>query len=158
MKKIFVFDFDNTLIHTDARIKITNGKESRYTDSYGYALNEGEYYDYSEFDDIEYIRAGKDTFLIYLVQEVHAENHDIYILTARGPKSIPGISEYLSRHGVVAKDIICLNGENSLITAQKKRDVLLTLMDSCDKLYYYDDSHENINHAPVHPKMRSYKI
>jgi len=162
MKKAFVFDFDFTLAVTDCRIfvKSTEGTivdrldAADYND---YKLKENEYFDYVEFRCDKKITEACATFLIHLAKEVHDEDHDVYVLTARGEACADAIKIFMKEHGIETKFVYCV-GDREDDIEKEKRKVLLTLIEPYDKIYVYDDNENNINHVPDHPKIRKYLI
>ena len=161
MRKAFVFDFDDTLATTTARIKVMDGAglvtHVQPRDFSNFKLNVGEYFDFTEFRDDRFIKDADPTFLMYLAQEVSEEDQDVYILTAREDDSADAIQSFLATHNVNAKTIHCVGGTKETIP-EKKREMLLTIMAKYDKIYYYDDSPDNIETAPEGDKIRKYKV
>ena len=162
MRKAFVFDFDDTLATTTARIKVMSGAFGLVThvqprDFSNFQLNRGEYFDFTEFRDDRFIKDANPTFLIHLAKEVSEENQDVYILTARGDDSADAIQSFLASYNVNAKTIHCVGGTQKNIP-QKKREMLLTIMEKYDKIYYYDDSYDNIEGAPEGDNIRKYQV
>jgi len=160
MKKAFVFDFDDTLAFTDAHIvvhgrdcewhKLTPGEFNRYE------LQDGEWFDFSEFNNPDYILNGKPTKLVQLACEVYCEGHSLFILTARKDSIADAIQEFLSQFGIKATAVHCVGDHGSDI-ARSKRTVLLTIMESYDKIYFYDDDESNIE-AAQEIGVKSYKV
>jgi len=161
MRKAFVFDFDDTLATTTARIKVMDGAglvtHVQPRDFSNFKLNVGEYFDFTEFRDDRFIKDADPTFLMYLAQEVSEEDQDVYILTAREDDSADAIQSFLATHNVNAKTIHCVGGTKETIP-EKKREMLLTIMAKYDKIYYYDDSPDNIESAPNGDNIRKYKV
>jgi acid phosphatase class B len=160
MKKAFVFDFDDTLAFTDAHVlvmgpefgwhRLTPAEFNRYE------LQDGERFDFSEFNNPEYILNGKPTKLVQLASEVYAEGHDLFILTARKDSIADAIQEFLSQFGIKATAVHCV-GDHGTDVARSKRTVLLTIMESYDKIYFYDDDESNIE-AAQEIGVKSYKV
>ena len=161
MRKAFVFDFDDTLATTTARIKVMDGAglvtHVQPRDFSNFKLNVGEFFDFTEFRDDRFIKDADPTFLMYLAQEVSEENQDVYILTAREDDSADAIQSFLASYNVNAKTIHCVGGTQKNIP-QKKREMLLTIMAKYDKVYYYDDSCDNIEGAPEGDNIRKYQV
>ena len=161
MRKAFVFDFDDTLATTTARIKVMDGAglvtHVQPRDFSNFKLNRGEFFDFTEFRDDRFIKDADPTFLMYLAQEVSEEDQDVYILTAREDDSADAIQSFLASYNVNAKTIHCVGGTQKNIP-QKKREMLLTIMQKYDKIYYYDDSSDNIESAPEGDNIRKYKV
>lgn len=156
MKKAFVFDFDDTLATTDASVLVHGVGgccvgyiiELSASDFNNYKLKSGERFDFSEFRCPHLVENGKPTELIRLAQDVYGENHSVYILTARSNDVADAISKFLHVHKIKAKQIICLgdkNNNNSI--ADSKRTSLYTIMQSYDKIYFYDDNKKNVEVA-----------
>ena len=83
-----------------------------------------------------------------LAQDVYEEQHSVYILTARGNDVADAISKFLFVHKIKAKQIICLgDSDNNDSIADSKRTVLHTIMQSYDKIYFYDDNKTNVELA-----------
>ena len=159
MKKAFVFDFDDTLAFTDACIILhDNGSRHWLTPAEfnGYELQDGEHFDFTEFKNPEYILNGRPTKLVELAKEVYNEGHDLFILTARGDSIADAIQEFLSQFGVRATAVHCVGDHGSDI-ARSKRKALLTIMESYDKIYFYDDDESNIA-AAQEIGVKSYKV
>lgn len=161
MRKAFVFDFDDTLATTTARIKVMDGAglvtHVQPRDFSSFHLKTNEYFDFTEFRDDRFIKDANPTFLMHLAQEVSEEDQDVYILTAREDDSADAIQSFLASYNVNAKTIHCVGGTQKNIP-QKKREMLLTIMAKYDKIYYYDDSSDNIEGAPEGDNIRKYQV
>ena len=160
MKKAFVFDFDDTLAFTDAHI-VVHGQDCEWhkltPDEFNrYELQDGEWFDFSEFNDAEYILNGKPTKLVRLASEVYREGHDLFILTARNDSVADAIQDFLSRFGIKATAVHCVGDDGSDIS-KNKRKVLLTIMEAYDKIYFYDDDQKNVE-AAQEIGVKSYKV
>ena len=160
MKKAFVFDFDDTLAFTDAHI-VVHGQDCEWhkltPDEFNrYELQDGEWFDFSEFNDAEYILNGKPTKLVRLASEVYCEGHDLFILTARNDSVADAIQDFLNRFGIKATAVHCVGDDGSDI-AKNKRKVLLTIMEAYDKIYFYDDDQKNVE-AAQEIGVKSYKV
>ena len=163
MKKCFIFDLDDTLVKTNAKVIVRRGSENEIICKLTpkqfdvFELEEEEFFDFTEFRADNFIKEGKETFLIHLAKEVYDEGHDVYILTAREEDSAEAIEFFLGRFDIKAKTIYCVGGSEQK-TSQEKRKVLLTLMEGYDKIFFYDDSQENIEKAPSCEKIRKYHL
>lgn len=168
MNKCFVFDFDDTIATTTARIIVKSKHPLQHfkeqTLEYltpsqfsSYELKEGEWFDFNEFRDSKFIQNANPTFLIHLAQEVDNEGHDVYILTAREDDSSDAIAEFLSQFNVHPKTIHCVGGTKETIP-QRKHDILMMLIRNYSKVYFYDDCKNNIDNAPEHENFRKYKV
>jgi phosphoserine phosphatase len=163
MKKAFVFDFDDTLANTFCKVivcdrdgwpvEVLSPKEFNT-----HTLESGHYYDFSEFRDEIFIHAAVPTFLIALAQEVSREDHSVFILTARDASVSDAIRMWLLSHDVEVNTIFCAGEACSGETiAEKKAEYLMNLMEIYDKVYFYDDSSENVS-VYHHLRLRSYQV
>lgn len=147
MRKAFVFDFDDTIATTDCRVIVRNGRAgyraltpAQYNE---HTLGANEVYDLSEFRKLI---NPVPKFLIHLTKEVHDEQHDVYILTARGGAAADAIRHFLSSHGIEAKEIICV-GDSPKETHQAKQEELRRIDENYDRTYFWDDHIENVQAA-----------
>jgi hypothetical protein len=163
MKKAFVFDFDDTLATTDCKVLVRNSgphwhlKELTPAEYNEYELKENEYFDYAQFQCGQRISEGCATLLMDLAKEVHDEDHDVYILTARSSVCADAIEAFLALHGIKPKFVFCV-GDHRKAIEEEKRNVLLTLLQGYDRLYFYDDYENNINSAPDDSRIRKYLV
>jgi hydroxymethylpyrimidine pyrophosphatase-like HAD family hydrolase len=162
MNKAFVFDFDDTLATTDAltlvRTHVHGNVVGRLTPQQmnTHKLPPKCYYDFREFEDDTFVQQANPLWLLALVKEVHAEGHPVFILTARQHMVSDAIYVWLKKHGVEAATVCCVGGGEDTIPISKKR-VLLDIVEKHDKVYFYDDSEENVN-IFRHEKLRSYQV
>lgn len=154
MKKAFVFDFDDTLATTECSIRVVrkSPKLQRYKltpeQFLTYELRHDEEFDFSEFCSKEFIHNANPTFLMNLAQEVYAEDHAVYVLTARDDGVAEAIAEFLLKHNVKPINIFCVGSrDEKLDIATEKKKVLSTLTQAFDIVYFYDDHPENCNLA-----------
>lgn len=166
MRKAFIFDFDDTLAVTDAKIRVfrdCHPWSERFVASLSprefssYELKTGEHFDFSEFKDDRFIKDADPTFLMHLAQEVSGEYQDVFILTAREDDSADAIQSFLANYHVKAKTIHCVGGTKETIP-QKKKEILLAIAQLYDKIYYYDDCAKNIESVPDASNIRKYKV
>ena len=149
--KAFVFDFDDTLAFTDAKVHVLSPsrlvrKALTPQEFNTHTLREGESFDFSEFDKASFILNSKPTKLIDLVKDVFSEGHSVFILTARNDCVASAIAQFLALHGVVAREVHCVGGW-SLDIAKAKRKVLLSIIENFDKVWFFDDDARNIELA-----------
>jgi FMN phosphatase YigB (HAD superfamily) len=166
-KKAFVFDFDDTLAFTDAGVLVlgpggVGGAARRITkrltaaEFNTYELQKDEEFDFSQFKNPEYILNGKPTKLVELAKEVYGEGHGLFILTARSNSIADAIQEFLSEFGIRATAVHCV-GDEGLDISRNKRKVLLTIMESYNKIYFYDDDAANVE-AAQEIGVKSYQV
>ena len=163
MDKAFVFDFDDTLAKTKCKIRVRRRGKKKVIrkitpeEFNSYELKDSEYFDFGEFRSSKFIRSAKPLELLELAKEVCEESHSVYILTAREDDVSDAITAWLKAHGVEPKTVYCVGGDKVSIS-KNKRKVLLSIMKSYDKIYFYDDSPDNINSAPSGKKIKKYKV
>jgi|TARA_R110000824_G_scaffold55138_5_gene152040 phosphoserine phosphatase len=151
IEKAFVFDFDDTLAFTDAKIKVdfssrfTTGSYSLTPAEFNtHTLREGESFDFSDFDKASFILNGTPTKLIDLARDVFSEGHSVFILTARADQASSAIVEFLAIHGVVASEVHCVGSSKGGDIAKAKRKVLLSIIENFDRVWFFDDDDRNI--------------
>jgi len=168
IKKCFVFDFDDTLATTTAKILVWGIRPSGLggqslvgeltpAEFSSYDLKDDEEFDFSQFRDDKFIQDASPTWLMSLAEEVDSEGHDIYILTAREDDSADAIAEFLSGFNVHPKMIHCVGGTKNSIP-KRKHDILMMLINNYDKTYFYDDCSVNIEYAPSEKNFRKYQV
>ena len=141
--KLTIFDFDDTLILSNANIRITHGDGSKEVlSSHEYAKYKerpGDKFDYSEFDEYPENATLIDDSFRSLKSAMGSEG-DVIILTAR-QNPVP-VEQFLSDHGVTGIDIV---GVGSSDPMQKARHVLsLVKDDKYDLVHVYEDNFKNI--------------
>lgn len=155
--KAFVFDFDDTLARTSCMVGVTvDGKVVKQLtpgEYNSYKLENGECFDYSDFDKI-ISPVLLETF--NLAKKVYAENHAVYVLTARGTRAKNAIVEFMSQHGIEAKEVYCV-GDSTNAIEYEKRVVLMAIMETYGKTYFYDDHGANVEEAKK-IGVKSYKV
>ena len=129
MKKAFVFDFDETLAHTDA--VVLDGTEDKF----------------AEFNNPLTVLKGTPLHLMVLAKEVYDEGHSVFVLTARNRCVSEAIAEFMSYDGIVANEIHCVGANVNVNVAKAKRRVLLSIIENHDLVYFYDDDEKNIELA-----------
>ena len=127
--KAFVFDFDETLAHTNA--VVLDGTEDKF----------------AEFKDPLTILKGTPLELMILAKEVYDEGHSVFVLTARNDCVSDAIAEFLSYDGIIANEIHCVGSHANVDVAKSKRRVLLSIIENYDVVYFYDDDETNIELA-----------
>ena len=144
-KKLSIFDFDDTLVSTNAKIHIThfNNKNETLTPAeYAvYTPQEGDEFDFSEFDgplkDPEIIKKNFKLFLQVLNKSRRGRR--TAILTAR-ENPVP-VKNFFKENGIEGIEIVALGSSNpqdkaNWIEQQAKK--------GWDDIRFMDDSHKNI--------------
>jgi hypothetical protein len=164
LKKCFIFDFDFTLAKTECKITVTH-KDGSITklnpaEFNTYKYQDGDAFDYTEFDQII---GPQELPLMVLARQLCVEGHTVFVLTARGIEAKNPIIRYLRSQGVHLHEICCIGSSSSsssekIDVAAKKREWLLTIAESYDKIFFYDDCQEIIDAASTVDKTKVYKI
>ena len=153
MKKAFVFDFDDTLATTNCKVEVRQ-TDLYFGDSFKvqeltpsefntYKLKEGEWFSFEQFKDILNPVALP---LVDFAKEVSQENHNVFILSARPSEAVNPITEFLRSLDIKVKSVICVGGKPINI-AKEKRIVLMSIIETHDVVYFYDDDKTNIQEA-----------
>lgn len=153
--KLLIFDVDDTLIHTSAKIWVMKGGKriktltnSEYND---YKLKSGEEFDYREFNDPKILN--KETFTKYwstLKHEYHDGTH-ISILTARNDADM--VRRFFLRNGIDIKaELVFAVGDPRLgltgSVQEKKAKVIRDLVAlGYRTLVFFDDNEGNLKAA-----------
>lgn len=142
-KKLWVFDFDDTLVKTDAKVHVHNSGNSFDLTPGEFAVYEkqnGDVFDYSDFQKLINPRAVK--WVNKILHNVHAHHGPevITILSARC--SAEPIEKFLHDAGLKGIEVIALNSAEPEVKALwiKSR----VIRDQYDTVEYFDDSHKNI--------------
>jgi len=159
--KAYIFDFDDTLVKTDAKVHVYKGDKkvrSLTPEEFNtYKQEPGERYDMSDFTDPRIIDKARKYKMWPALENISnavkmgRSTSDVYILTARSPKAQLPIHNFLTRQGinVPIENVICVGhddeGEHD-IAADKERE-LKKLKDTYHEIMFFDDSEENIDLA-----------
>jgi FMN phosphatase YigB (HAD superfamily) len=156
--KAYVFDFDDTLVKTDAKVHIyKDGRRiksltpSEYNE---YELKPGETQNVDDFIDPRFILNAQKYKMWPALQNINnarkmgRSTSDIFILTARSPKAKQAIHNFLLREGIdiPLENIITVGYDDGRVhdIASAKERALKELRDRYLNLLFYDDSPENI--------------
>jgi len=158
----YVFDFDDTLFHTDCRIEVKDKKTGKVLKRLSssqfnhYKLGPEEEFDFAEFEDVSRILAGKPAKMLRAAQNISdavasgKSNSVIYVVTARaGRGTEDAITTVLNRHGVsVKRENVYAAGNTARDTgdvpAEKSKIVKSIREKHGGKIMFYDDSSANV--------------
>ena len=143
-KKLRVFDFDDTLVTTDAKVYVTHADNSRSVLTPGeyavYVTRSGDTFDYSEFQMLINPRQIKWTGrIVNNIYRAHGPGGFI-ILTARG-SSAP-VEEFLVDAGLPGVEVVGLGSSDPQAKASWIRERFMS--EKLDELEFFDDSIKNI--------------
>jgi hypothetical protein len=168
-KKSYAFDFDDTLVKTDAKVHIIkNGKriKSLTPEEYNfYKPSKGETTDMSDFADPRIIYNAIKYKMWPALQNINMakksgrSDSDIFILTARSPAAQIPIHNFLKREGIdiPLEHIICIGNDSGEYydIAVRKKEVLHDFANKYDIVHFFDDSEKNIELANKIPGIKS---
>lgn len=160
--KAYIFDFDDTLVKTDAKAHVyRDGRKVKSltpTEFNTYKRSPGETYDMSDFKDPRIILNARKYKMWPALENINSarkmgrSNSDIFILTARTSEAQLPIYNLLTRNGIdIPLENIITVGNSSIkdefdIAAAKEKE-LRKLKDLYANIMFYDDSEENIELA-----------
>lgn len=143
-KKIRVFDFDDTLVKTDAYVIVTdrdgNKKKLSPAEYAVYAKKPGEVFDYSQFHGIMNPRPLKA--IEKILREVIRSGSQAEILTARG--NYEPIKAYLKMRGIEGVFVHALGSSDPKL---KGAHLQALINSGYDFIEFFDDSPKNIEAA-----------
>jgi len=149
VRKIRVFDFDDTLATTKSDVLFTtpDGVEGRLTAEEfamdgARLLSEGYVFDFSEFNKVT---KGKPGPLLDIAKKIQAARgtEDVFVLTARAPEAQVAIKEFLDSVGlnIPLKNITGLGNS----TGEAKAQWLISkAAEGYNDFYFADDAYQNI--------------
>lgn len=151
VKKLRVFDFDDTLVKTDSyvyintakgkKLKLTPGEYAKYT------VQPGDKLDFSDFHAIKNPKPIKTTFEI-LKRMASAET--VYVLTARA--AYKPIYDFIKDSGIRNVYVVALGDSNP----EKKADWIEDMVKNSkyDDVFFIDDSSANVD--AVRKRLKRY--
>lgn len=143
ISKAFVFDFDDTLAETKARVFVkVNGcivKALTSAEFAGYTLADGESFDFSDFENPEHIQNAQERQLAQFARAVVNEGHKAFVLTARKSKVGQAIKIKLN----MEIEVICV-GDKGLAISEYKKEVLSRIAGEYTEVRFYDDDEKNL--------------
>jgi hypothetical protein len=157
-KRAYVFDFDDVLVKTDARVKINlnTGDIKRYTSAEfaNYSFSEGDEIDLTEFRDPKFIWSAKEYKMYDMLERVNKavlegrSSSEVFVLTAREPILRHAIHKYFTDKDISIfvlplKNIITVGGVG-VNTQEAKRAFLVSLLTAGYDVTFFDDDLKNI--------------
>ena len=147
--KLRVFDFDDTLVKSQSKIKVTQPDGSTEHLTPGEYAIEGEdpenEYDFSEFEEvINPQEIEKVTKILRNVINAGTEGREVVILTARRPVSEEAIKDYLEEIGIDTSDItFVLLGDADPLA--KSDWIENKIKEGATDVLFLDDSGKNVD-------------
>lgn len=160
LRKAYIFDFDDTLVKTDARVHVYKaGKflKSLTPEEFNtYQKAPDEEIDVSEFKDPRIIMKAKPFKMWPALQNMDTaikqgrSTSEIFILTARSPIAQTPIYNFFQNNDIdIPEDHIITIGDDigEINIAEEKKKVLQMLKSQFDDITFFDDNPENIKLA-----------
>lgn len=156
-KTICVFDLDDTLVKTDAKIKVYHKETGDLLHALtpgefnGYVLMHGHLLDFEDFNDLQILLAGD------LIRENvnklkrYAEKYPIGMITARGHRA--SVLEFIYEKGLpIREDLVFVindpkEPEEGSISEKKSKAFEKLINMGYEHFIYYDDDEENLQAA-----------
>jgi FMN phosphatase YigB (HAD superfamily) len=167
-KKAYIFDLDDTLIKTPAKIHVyRNGTfiKSLTPKEYNFYKHQpSDKLDFKDFLDGEMILKAKKYTVWPVIRNVsnaikeERSTSEIYILTARDQTVKSYIYEFLKRNGIEIefKNIITMgDGKGHFDIADEKRKILEQLRKKYDEIIIFDDNPKTIQLAASIPGIKT---
>lgn len=171
LNKLFVFDFDDTLVSSESIVTINHntGETTRIGSAAfaHYKSSVGDEIDFTDFNDVtnpRLIKKGIDK----LRSAVHDKNNRVVILTARSNNCKTAVGKFLKEIGISGVDVFGLGSSDPM---DKARWISANVTNDTKEVYFMDDSRANtkavstlggkigsklkVEHVP-HPKESDY--
>lgn len=139
--KLRIFDFDDTLVQTDAKIYVTNKGLALSSLEFGkYEKENDDVYDFTDFRSGHLKNPQATSFFKTAFKRIVSGNSDIMILTARPQEYANEIEDFLSPH--VSMDRVKIVGGAE--TPEMKKAGIEKMLGKYKDIRFYDDSDSNI--------------
>ena len=143
-KTAYITDFDDTLVHTDARVIVVDkdGKKRDISpaDYASYEKQPGDTFDYSEFEQLKNPRPIKK-YVNLLKKVIDQKKADkVVVLTARGHTK--PIAKFLQSQGITSGVTIAALGDSDPM--EKARYIEKHIKDGYDRIAFVDDAPKNV--------------
>ena len=162
----YVFDFDDTLVKTKAKIRIfRNGNliQSLSPSKFNlYKKNPADILDLSDFENSKMILDATPYTMWNLLQTLNDNpNVEMYILTARHKEAKPFIYKLLLNKGInISFNNIYTIGDNLGLCniPEEKKKILKKISKNHSFIFYYDDNNETIEAVKDVPGLNVYLV
>jgi hydroxymethylpyrimidine pyrophosphatase-like HAD family hydrolase len=156
-KTICIFDLDDTLVKTDAKIKVYHKEtddllHALTPEQYNYFNNlHGHTLDFDDFNDLQILLAGDLMIDNVKILLAHSKHHPIGIITARSHLNSVLEFIYEKRLPIEENLVFVVNDENSGFfgnVAERKKQAFERLIGlGYTDFIYYDDNLDNLKSA-----------
>lgn len=143
-KTAYITDFDDTLVHTDARVVVVDkdGKRRELSPAEyaAYEKQPGDEFDYSEFENLKNPRPIKK-YVDLLKKVINQKKADkVVVLTARGHTK--PIAQFLQSQGITSGVTIAALGDSDPM--EKARYIEQHIKDGYTRVAFVDDAPKNV--------------
>ena len=143
-KTAYITDFDDTLVHTDARVAVIDKDRKRRTISpaeyASYEKQDGDTFDFSQFEQLKNPRPIKK-YVDLLKKVIDQKKADkIVVLTARGHTK--PIAKFLQSQGITSSVAIAALGNSDPM--EKARYIEKHIKDGYTRIAFVDDAPKNV--------------
>ena len=143
-KSAYITDFDDTLVHTDARVIVVDKdgkrKEISPAEYAAYEKQPGDTFDYSEFEQLKNPRPIKK-YVDLLKKVIERKKVDkVVVLTARGHTK--PIAKFLQSQGITSGVTIAALGDSDPM--EKARYIEKHIKDGYTRVAFVDDAPKNV--------------
>jgi hypothetical protein len=143
-KTAYITDFDDTLVHTDARVIVIDkdGKKKDISpaDYVSYEKQPGDTFDYSEFEQLKNPRPIKK-YVNLLKKVIDQKKADkVVVLTARGHTK--PIAQFLKSQGITSGITIAALGDSDPM--EKARYIEKHIKNGYTRIAFVDDAPKNV--------------
>ena len=158
MKKLKVFDFDDTLAKTNSLVRIQKPSGERMSltpaEYAKYDKEQGDEIDYSDFDSL--IEPRMIRWVFNIMRRSILKGQDVIVLTARGSEVRDQISKFLSDHGAGDIEVVTLGDSNPMAKALHVSRMIED--NDYNFVEFFDDSEKNVRAVKslshtIHPNV-----
>lgn len=167
--KMIIFDLDDTLVKTDAKIKILNSKTHRVIKELtpeqfnGFVKKKHHVLNFDDFDCPDLLRQGNIiNEIFHLLKSTYSKKIPVAILTARSDSDM--VRDFFLNYGIDIHPelVIAINDpqfKHKGSIAERKRKAIEDLVDSGYKdLIFFDDNEDNLRLAKSLEGYKDLKI
>lgn len=166
--RIMIFDLDDTLIISDAKIKVFDKDTGKLVkeltpEEYNYFVKKkNQLLNFDDFNKYGILKKAKLTKYMDLLKKEYSKDTHICILTARGDSSM--IRKFFLYHGIdINPELVIATGDPKWkltgdIAERKKEAITKLIKYGYKDLTFFDDNTENLKHAKSLGKELGVKI
>jgi hypothetical protein len=139
-KTLFVFDFDDTLAHTDSLVRLERDSELTDLDSGAFAAYSFQPGDQLDFTDFNRVSGKLIANTLAILNNAQRSGQDIVIITARPPGAVPGIQQFFADNNMESPPIYATSGSANKLPVMRN----LLVQGDYDHVIVYEDCMKNI--------------